>query len=78
MSIMNPVRRVNVSQRMEAYARELIDEEDLNRLIWNLKHSPFNQEQRLWIAWKVSQIQAGRNIIAIAENGLNVMGVPSR
>ena len=63
-------------ERMESVCKELIDEGDLNVLILKLQQMRgFNETERLWIIWKVAQIQAGRNIVHIAIKGLSIMGV---
>jgi hypothetical protein len=61
---------------MESIALNLIDEGNLDNLIQRLMaEKKLREEERLWIMFKVSQVMAGKNIIAIAENGLRIMGV---
>ena len=69
-------RPTEITPRMESICRSLVGEGEIDAMIAKLKaERGLKEEQRLWIMWKASQIQAGRNIIGIALNGLTIMGV---
>ena len=66
-----------VQRRMESIARRCLDFGDIDEVIdLILKEKKLTDRQRLWITYKVAQMQAGRNIVNIALDGLRMMGDP--